>query len=283
MLNELGSDAGIVTAQQSLAHKAWEVRSLALRYLAKCRDVASIPLLIARHGKEEGMLGAELDQALFVHTGKRCVTRREWETWWERNKTGFVLPRLETVTIGSSTKNGNTIAYHDIAVVSNRIAFLIDRSGSMRANIGTDKKRTRLDAAKDQLVRTVEALPATHHVNLIAYETKVQPLWNELRALDDDNRAVLIKIARELPLGGGTNIFDALEAAFADAKVDTIFLLTDGEPSTGRLVSPEAILEEVRRWNRTRQIVIHCIGLGIDSELLKRLAADSGGMYRCVR
>jgi hypothetical protein len=30
------------------------------------------------------------------------------------------------------------------------------------------------------------------------------------------------------PLGGGTNIFDALEQAFADPEVDTIYLLTDG-------------------------------------------------------
>lgn len=283
MLNELGSDAGIVTAQQSLGHKAWEVRSLALRYLAKCRDVASIPLLIARYGKEDGRLGAELDQALFMHTGKRCISRREWETWWEKNKTGFVLPRAETVAAAKSSASGNTVAYHDIAVTSNRVAFLIDRSGSMSARIGTDKKLTRLDVAKEQFVKVVEALPATHHVNLIAYETKVMPLWTELRTLDDDNRALLVKTARVLPLGQGTNIFDALELAFADPKVDTIFLLTDGEPSVGKVVAPEAILEEVRRWNRTRQIVIHCIGLGIDSELLKRLAADTGGQYRCVK
>jgi hypothetical protein len=39
----------------------------------------------------------------------------------------------------------------------------------------------------------------------------------------------------------------------------------------------------VRRWNRTRQIVIHCISIGLDSDLLKRLAAMSGGEYRYVR
>jgi hypothetical protein len=289
MLLEIGSDAGLVTAQQSLGHKAWEVRSLALRYLTKCRDVASIPLLIARYGKEDGRLGAELDQALFVHTGKRCISRREWEAWWEKNKTGFVLPPPDTIVAAtaSPTSNapgaGNTIAYHDIPVVSNRIAFLVDRSGSMAERIGTDKKRSRLDAAKEQLVKVVEALPATHLVNLIAFETKVDALWPELRPLNEDNRGKLLKIARDLPLGRGTNIFDALELAFADPKVDTIYLLTDGDPSVGRVVSPEGILEEVRRWNRTRQIVVHCIGLGIDSDLLKRLAAATGGAYRCVK
>lgn len=283
MLLELGADAGIATAQQSLAHKAWELRSLSYRYLTRCRDVGSIPLLIARWGKEEGRLAAELEQALFVHTATRCFTRKEWESWWLKNQTGFVLPHPDTVKSGGSSSGGRTVAYHDIPIVSSRIAFLVDRSGSMAEKIGTDRKFTRLDAAKEQLVKVVEALPATHHVNLIPYETNVSPLWNELRKLSEDNRQDLLRTVRGLPLGGGTNIFDALEKAFEDPKVDTIYLLTDGQPSAGRVRTTEGILEEVRRWNRTRQIVIHCIGLGIDSDLLKRLAAESGGSYKHVR
>lgn len=283
MLLELGADAGVTTAQKSLGHASWELRSLAIRYLTKCRDVASIPLLIGRYGKEEGRLAAELDQALFVHTATRCFSRKEWESWWQKNQTGFVLPHPDTVKGGGTTTGGRTIAYHDIPVVSSRIAFLVDRSGSMNERVGTDKKFTRLDAAKEQLVKVVTALPATHQVNLIPYETDVAPLWPEIRAMDNDNRDKLLRIAKALPLGRGTNIFDALEKAFEDPKVDTIYLLTDGQPSAGRVRTTEGILEEVKRWNRTRQIVIHCIGIGIDSDLLKRLAAENGGVYKYVR
>ena len=283
MLLELGADAGVTTSQKSLAHASWELRSLAIRYLAKCRDVTSIPLLIGRFGKEEGRLAVELDQALFVHTATRCFSKKEWEGWWQKNQTGFVLPHPDTVKGGGTTTGGRTIAYHDIPVVSSRIAFLVDRSGSMHEPVGTDKKFTRLDAAKEQLVKVVTALPATHHVNLIAYETDVVPLWPEIRALDDDNRDKLLRTAKALPLGRGTNIFDALEKAFEDPKVDTIYLLTDGQPSAGRVRTTEGILEEVKRWNRTRQIVVHCIGIGIDSDLLKRLAAETGGVYKYVR
>jgi hypothetical protein len=283
MLLELGADAGVVTAQQSLGHKAWELRSLALRYLTRCRDVATIPLLIARYGKEEGRLAAELDQALFVHTAARCYSRKEWDAWWKKHQVGFALPHPDTVKTGGSSGGGQTIAYHDIPIVSNRIAFVVDRSGSMIEKIGTDAKFTRLDAAKEQLIKVVTALPATHMVNLIVYETGVQPLWDELRKLTQDNRDKLLDTARLLPLGGGTNIFDALEKAFADGQVDTIYLLTDGQPSAGRVRDTEGILQEVRRWNRTRQIVVHCIGFGIDSDLLKRLARENGGSYKYVR
>ncbi len=283
LLMELGSDLGIATAQQSVNHKQWEARSLAFRYLGKHRDVASIPLLIGRYGKEDGRLGAELDQALFAHTATRCFSRKEWDAWWQKNGTGFALPHPDTIKAGGTSGGGKTIAYHDIPVVSNRIAFLVDRSGSMDAKIGTDKKRTRLDEAKAQLARVVEAMPAENRVNVISYGSDVHAMWDALRPLSKDNREDLLDKVRRFNMVGSTNIFDAIERAFADPDVDTVYLLTDGEPSAGRIRDIDGIAEEVRRWNRTRQLVIHCIGVGIDSALLKRLAAENGGSYRYVR
>jgi hypothetical protein len=283
LLLEIGADNGLLAAQQSLGHKQWELRSLALRYLSRCRDVTSIPLLINRYGRDDGRLAAELDTALFVHTGTRLWKRPDWESWWSKHKTGFVLPHPDSVKGGGTTSGGKTVSYHDIPVVSSRIAFLVDHSGSMKEQIGTDKKFTRLDAAKEQLVRVVQALPKETSLNLIAYDSTVQPLWDDLRKLDDDNRDKVLTTAKKLGLGSGTNIFDAIEKAFTDPLVDTIYLLTDGQPTEGRLRNPDDIVEEVQRMNRTRQIVIHCIGLGIDSDLLKRLAEATGGSYKYVR
>jgi len=283
LLLELGSDAGIGAAQNCVGHKQWEARSLAFRYLTKHRDVASIPLLIGRYGKEDGRLGEELDQALFAHTATRCFAKKEWDTWWQKNGVGFALPHVDTIKAGGTSGGGNTIAYHDIPVVSNRIAFLVDRSGSMGSKIGTDQKRTRLDEAKAQLTRVVNALPEQHRVNVISYGSEVHPLWDALRPLNAENRDELLEKVRKFNMAGSTNIFDTIERAFADPDVDTIYLLTDGDPSAGRVKDVDGIAEEVRRWNRTRQLVIHCIGIGIDSSLLKRLAADNGGAYKFVR
>ena len=82
---------------------------------------------------------------------------------------------------------------------------------------------------------------------------------------------------------GATNVHAALERAFADAEVDTIFLLTDGQPSAGFLVAPEAILREVRRWNVGRGVRIHTVAIGGRSDFLERLAADSGGEHTVAR
>ena len=35
----------------------------------------------------------------------------------------------------------------------------------------------------------------------------------------------------------------------------------------------------VRRENETRRIAIHCVAIGMESELLRKLAAENGGRY----
>lgn len=282
LLLDLGADVAIQAAQKSLGHSAWELRSVAYRYLTKCRDVSSIPLLIDRVEREDGRLAHELGNALFAHTGTRCWSRRQWQQWWEEHRLGFVLPPVAAVRGGIEAGAGQTIAYHGIPLVSKRIAFLIDVSGSMKQPLSTDKKRTRLVEAKEQLTRVLTALPEDHSCNLIAYDAEVHPVWDCLRRVSADNRAVLLDATARLAIGTATNIFDALETAFRDPEVDTIYLLTDGEPTVGRLVDTDDIVEEVTRWNRQRQVVVHCIGLGVDSRLLRRLAESSGGEYRHV-
>lgn len=282
LLLEMGSDRAVVQAQRDLTHATWELRSMSIRYLTRCRDTSSIPLLIARVDREDGRLAHEVNNALFAHTGTRCISRGEWEQWWEKNRVGFVMPREESVREIVDTGTGPTIAYHGIPLVSSRVAFLVDVSGSMKERVGTDKKYTRLAAAKEQLVKVLGDLPADCRCNLISYETKVHPLWEGLRKVGDDNRKLALDAVAQLGFGGGTNIFDALDTAFRDPDVDTVYLLTDGQPTVGALIDPQDILDEVARMNRRRQIVIHCISVGLDSDLLKRLASGSGGVYRRV-
>ena len=283
LLLEMKSPVAITSAQKALRHRAWELRSLSYRYLAANRDVTSIPLLIGRYGAEDGRLKQELETALFVHTGQRCWTRSDWSRWWRKHKEGFALPHPDTVKGGGTTSGGQTVSYYDIPLVSSRIAFVVDHSGSMGAKVGTDQKRTRLDVAKEQLTQVVAALPKTHKVNLILFESAVTAVWKEIRSLSKGNRRELLKDIQEVKQRGGTNLYDGLEFAFDDPQIDTIYLLTDGQPSGGRFTDIGEIVEQVRLMNRTRQIVIHCISIGQASSLLKDIAELTGGTYKEVR
>jgi len=81
---------------------------------------------------------------------------------------------------------------------------------------------------------------------------------------------------------GGTNIHDSLQGAFADPDVDTIFFLTDGEPSAGAEMDPASILAAVRRWNHGRGVRIHTVAVGTNFPLLQALSREHGGEHRFI-
>ncbi len=283
MMLEMGAPGAIGIAQKCLSHKRWELRSLAFRYLTKFRDLSSIPLLIARFEREEGRLDGELSDALFVHTGTRCWKKSEWTTWWARNKDSHQLPAEQTVFLNRKSSGGSTVSYYGIPLSSRNCTFLIDISGSMNAKVGTNGNRTRLDEAKRQLLRVVEQMDKDYEFNVVIYQTGLEPAWEQLQRASKANKEEVSALIRELTPRGGTNIHDALELAFDDPEVDTIYLLTDGDPSAGRITNPDDLADAVRRWNYRRQVVVHCVSIGKESKLLKRLAAESRGEYVHVK
>jgi Mg-chelatase subunit ChlD len=91
---------------------------------------------------------------------------------------------------------------------------------------------------------------------------------------------------------GPTNIYGALKRAFHLVGIgardrnyktgaDTVFFLSDGQPTRGDIQDPNRILEEVKRWNRLRRVKVHTVGVGPGHSVsfMKRLANSSGGTY----
>ena len=71
---------------------------------------------------------------------------------------------------------------------------------------------------------------------------------------------------------------------------DTIFLMTDGRPNTGRIEKPEDILAELKKVNRLRKLTIHTICVGEippggptpdspDPVFLKKIADQNNGDF----
>jgi Mg-chelatase subunit ChlD len=86
-----------------------------------------------------------------------------------------------------------------------------------------------------------------------------------------------------LGASGGTNLYDSLQKAFADPDVDTIFVMSDGEPTVGQQIDPFRIREDVALWNQNRKVVIHTIAIGGSLEILEWIAKDSGGKHQHLR
>ena len=167
-------------------------------------------------------------------------------------------------------------------MVSERVTFVVDTSGSMLKPFSTGDT-SRLEEAQMQLSKVFDALPKGAKVNVISFAADAARMFEDLSTLSSRRRKAARTFIEELESKGPTNLYAALQRAFEQDEVDTIFVLTDGRPSSGSVADPSRVRRWAQLWNAGRSIRIHTIALGDESELLEQLAADSGGVYRVAK
>jgi Mg-chelatase subunit ChlD len=174
--------------------------------------------------------------------------------------------------------------FFGIQIVSHRVIFVIDVSGSMVEQLRSERidgrKATRIEVVKREISDCIQELDQPAFFNIVTFNSGVTSwLKRGIVNAGKQSRDEALEYIQRLGSRGGTNIYEAMEAAFADPDVDTIFLLSDGEPTAGSVVDPQSIREVVRRWNISRHIQINTIAVGGTLEVLEWLASDSGGTY----
>ena len=282
----------------------WRIRAAAMRALVAIPRKQAVPALIQSVAAEVGRLVDDAEQALFALTGRSFNGDAFlWKDWWSKNKDSFVIGEVAAATGGkketsSEWKNApGHVSFYGITTRSNRILFVLDRSGSMNEPIGSAdtgaETRRKIDAAKQQLKSAIASLEEGDLFNIITYAVDVTPWQRKMVKMTPKvARKVERYIDHEIDAASGTNIHDALRDAFRvagigamdkayESNVDTIFFLTDGRPSVGEVQQPEEILLRVKEWNRLARIVVHAVGVGKDHDasFLRRLAEENGGQY----
>jgi hypothetical protein len=274
--------AALQAARAALTHKLWNVRAAAIGLLGALRLADAVPLLFERLDAEQARLHEDVAATLKDLTGLQFPTTALWRQWWAKEGATFVVPERTPREPKPRDRAATTASYWDLPVVSDRVVFVVDVSGSMNQPFGTGDA-TRLDEAKRQLIRVLGALPAKAKANVIAFGNGAEGLAAGLQTIDDRRRKSAATWTEALQAHGATNVHAALELAFAEQEADTIFLLTDGRPSIGAIVAPDALAREVQRWNVGRGLRIHTVALGGRSDFLERLAVESGGEHTVAR
>jgi len=276
---------------ESLAHPNWSTRLAAARALASLRTPEAVGAIIGRLEHEEGLQLTRFLDLLFRLTGQPFDRNLSaWQAWWEREGEGFEViseaeyqRRLEEEE-ARRLKQVTTTQFFGIQIESERVIFIIDVSGSMSEltapRYAGEKGEPRIEVAKRELIAAIEALEPGTLFNVIIFSGGVG-YWldGDISESDGVSREEAKEFVERLGTGGGTNLYGALEAAFEDPDVDTIFVLSDGEPSVGDVIDPKAIRRHVALWNQNRGIVIHSIAVGGSLQVLEWIAEDSGGTY----
>ncbi len=214
-------------------------------------------------------------------------------------------------------KSPDKKTYHSIETLSKRMIFVIDVSSSMgdkipipdaatKEEIDAFGSRVKMEIAKNELITLLATLPDDVEFNIITFAGLPKPWQGGLVGSGMKSSAVkyVSKLqpmqaptsGRAAASGGGddqkTNTYGAILAAFGFAdegtpdwkkrgKVDTIFFVTDGLPTTGQIVDVPKMIDTVTDMNRTRGLTIHLVMFDRNAaERLKGLAENNGG--KCV-
>ncbi len=276
--------------EKGLEHEDWSTRLAAAHALESMRLPAGVGALVGRIGSESGRMAVELSEVLFRLTGKLFGTNaRQWQEWWKNEQATFQvvdedkLRQLAQEGEARRLKSVSRSEFFGIRIESHRVIFILDVSGSMneatRGRYVGEKGGTRMEVAKRELLKAVDGLDNNCFFNLVTFSTDVRPWRDRILEKSEESLADVKEFINRLGANGGTNLFGSLEYAFSDPDVDTIYVLSDGEPSVGAETDQLGIRERVAAWNKHRGVVIHCIAVGGSFDVLEWIAQDSGGTY----
>jgi hypothetical protein len=288
-----------VVRARLLAHENWRVRVAAVSALVRVPQKESVPALIAALEVEVGRVREDVTQALQRLTGQSlAMDANVWKRWWEQNGAAFKIedvPKARRLAVSAwDQAAGGKVTFYGISSISKHVCFVIDISLSMKEPDATPGGKSKLDVAKEQLKQAVEGLSDGDTFSIVAFAGSVERWQSKMTKVSATNKDRAKKwIDNDLNLDMGTNIHAGMKAAFEIAglgsrdsgyqsEIDTIFFMTDGQPTVGEVTDPLELRRLIREWNRLSRIRIHCIGVGKDPNiaLLYGIAEDSGGQFQ---
>ena len=142
----------------------------------------------------------------------------------------------------------------------------------------------RIAALRDELGKFVRDYPKGGLFNIVTFASQVKSWKPTMVVMNSKNRREALAYVEDLKISGqATAIYDGLEVAFNDPRVDTLLVLSDGIPSGGSINDVNEIIDDVSRWNILRYVVIDSVALGWESRLLRALSRASYGRYVRVK
>ena len=276
---------------EALKHPNWSTRLVALEALVDRRESKLVAPIVERMQEETGRMAIEFGDALFRLTGESFGSNAStWDRWLaDQGDSIAIIDESEVDKIREDEeerrlKQISDASFFGIRIVSHRVLFIIDVSGSMneplRARYADEQGEPRIEVAKRELKTAIEALDDNAFFNITPFSSGVESWLEEgVASSAEKTRAEALEYTDRLGAMGGTNLYGSLESAFTDLDIDTIFVLSDGEPSVGDIIDTQLIRDAVAEMNATRKVVINTIAIGGSFEILEWLAEDSGGTH----
>lgn len=209
--------------------------------------------------------------------------------------------------------------YHGIKTKSRRMIFILDTSYSMiekiplneRNQAGLEDFRSRygnvqlkVDLCRNELINVIAKLQPHVKFNIVLFDSEAKKWKKKLVSASRGNKGAAYKFLDDVNVDyierrtakeekGRTNTFAALNIALGlkdepqrkpdknhTVESDTVFFMSDGMPTEGRIKQPDELLRYFKAVNKRAKIVFHTLTFGHGNvALLKPMAEWSGGEY----
>jgi hypothetical protein len=180
--------------------------------------------------------------------------------------------------VGGEARSSARASFGGLALLSSRICFAIDFSGSMWTPMPDGRLPKELVDAR--LRATLESLPASTHFNIVVFTNEVIPWRPKLvPAQPFQVRSAIADFERCQERGRG-NFFDAAVFALDDPEVDTLLTLSDGVPTGGFHSHLDRVIPLLLERNRFRRVAFDTVLVDAPSAAERRwrvLSDRSGG------
>jgi Ca-activated chloride channel family protein len=162
----------------------------------------------------------------------------------------------------------------DREVSAKDVIFVLDTSGSMA-------EEGKMDKAKAALRHGVSSLNPRDRFNVISFAGEERLMSERLITADDEGKKQAGEFIERMRATGGTNINDALMAAFKQIqsgdRPQMVVLITDGQPTVGE-TKAGGILANVKQANKSdTRLFTFGVGYDVNTVLLDGLANENRG------
>jgi HEAT repeat protein len=191
---------------------------------------------------------------------------------------------VATRSVGADLRPVTSAHFSGLPLVSDRVAFLVDLSGSMwSAKVGDLTRKELVDRA---LAAALESLPRGARVQLVPYTARPIPWERAAVPLDSSRlRQALDWFGGRRDSGPG-DFLEAFESVLVDEHIDSVCVLTDGVPTGGERHELGLLFDRILDRNVPRQLAVDALLVDCKPAIAARwsgFCAATGGVARRVR
>lgn len=178
----------------------------------------------------------------------------------------------------------NMSTFYGLDVRGKGLLFVLDVSGSMNFEDRIHTLRTQMQ----NILVILQSRPPKTRYGILTFGDDIQSCFPRgILENSDENRHRAERFIEKLQADGGTPMVEALTHALnkvlPDGDIDTLYFLSDGQPSDG---TPQMVLDITRKIFQRHQTRFNTVSIGEEApaefgkpSLLQEMAQMTGGVF----